>query len=320
MGSSASLAGVPAAARFANCTGERRCIFWKLVRPIIVRWRLPYPDSSFVALAPATRWTTARAQLLAPGAPSTECYRLGIKQEPRGTASNYIATQLRLGDILEGKRSEGSFVLRSGDRPVVLLSAGIGVTPVLAMLQRAGSGAIGAKRVVVHGPQWQRETLRRGSFAYCSGNCPHGRSWVQYSKPRPEDRPGVDFDAPGHLEMAVLDKLGVSREADFYLCAQPPFCGSSLRVWSARGVARGNAHTETARPRRIQHARDNARVGAVPHRPAGCAWTGAARIFRQERPRCFVGSNSSIASLNSRRPCDVPVQWSCRMGVCTLAR
>jgi MOSC domain-containing protein YiiM len=68
------------------------------------------------------------------GEPGAACYRLGIKQEPRGLASNYLAARLSFGDIIEVSAPRGSFILRGGDRPVVLLSAGIGVTAILAML------------------------------------------------------------------------------------------------------------------------------------------------------------------------------------------
>ena len=71
---------------------------------------------------------------------------------------------------------------------------------------------------------------------------------MQYSRPRPEDLPGVDFDAPGHLEMAVLDKLGVSREADFYLCGPTTFLREFTAGLVAWGVAHEQVHTEIFGP------------------------------------------------------------------------
>src|SRR5262249_34225422 len=67
-------------------------------------------------------------------APSTERYRISVKIEPNGAAGAYLRDHVRMGDTLDVSSPRGSFVLQTGERPVVLLSAGIGVTPVLAML------------------------------------------------------------------------------------------------------------------------------------------------------------------------------------------
>ncbi|MGO7205349.1 MOSC domain-containing protein, partial [Rhizobium ruizarguesonis] len=68
------------------------------------------------------------------GEPSATHYRVSVKREVHGAASGYIDNELQVGDIVQASAARGSFTLRPGDTPVVLLSAGIGVTPVLAML------------------------------------------------------------------------------------------------------------------------------------------------------------------------------------------
>src|SRR5205085_3816729 len=68
------------------------------------------------------------------GEPGTASYRVSVKREAHGAAGAYIGDELRVGDIVHASAARGSFTLRPGDTPVVLLSAGIGVTPVLAML------------------------------------------------------------------------------------------------------------------------------------------------------------------------------------------
>jgi hypothetical protein len=68
------------------------------------------------------------------GAPSGDRYRISVKREPHGAAGAYIDTRVQAGDVLDVSAPRGSFTLRQGDRPVVLVSAGIGATPVLAML------------------------------------------------------------------------------------------------------------------------------------------------------------------------------------------
>src|SRR5262249_2193661 len=68
------------------------------------------------------------------GPASTERYRISVKLEPNGAAGSYLREHVRVGDSLDVSSPRGSFIPQSGERPVVLLSAGIGATPVLAML------------------------------------------------------------------------------------------------------------------------------------------------------------------------------------------
>ena len=63
---------------------------------------------------------------------------------------------------------------------------------------------------------------------------PNARSYIMYSRPDPGDRPGRDFDAAGRLSVASLDRLGVPREEDFYVCGPASFLAgfsASLKVW-----------------------------------------------------------------------------------------
>jgi Oxidoreductase FAD-binding domain len=68
------------------------------------------------------------------GEPSNTGYRVSVKRNPDGVAGAYIGDEVRVGDLIEVSAPRGSFTLGGGDGPVILLSAGIGVTPVLAML------------------------------------------------------------------------------------------------------------------------------------------------------------------------------------------
>ena len=87
-----------------------------------------------VRLRPDPRRAAAAAHLLTVRRAERESYRISVKREPHGAASGYLHTRLRVGDVIEAGAPRGSFVLRPGDRPVVLISAGVGATPVLAML------------------------------------------------------------------------------------------------------------------------------------------------------------------------------------------
>ncbi|MBV9672114.1 MAG: MOSC domain-containing protein [Verrucomicrobia bacterium] len=247
--------------------------------------------------------------------PSADHYRVSIKLEVNGVASTYLHEQVRVGHLLDVAAPRGNFTLQSGDNQVVLLSAGVGATPVLAMLHSLAAEM--SPREV-----WWLFGTRNGedhAFAEESRNLvkalPRGKSFIAYSRPGPRDRPGVDFDAPGRITVEVLEKLGVPRDADFYLCGPAPFLldlSNGLMAW---GVSDDRLHTE------IFGAGKPITPGVVdpshaaPHPPEGPVGSGPRVSFvRSGLNVCWNPRFSSL--LEFAEACDVPVRWSCRTGVC----
>jgi MOSC domain-containing protein YiiM/ferredoxin-NADP reductase len=152
------------------------------------------------------------------GEPSAARYRMSVKREAHGAAGAYIDETLQVGDVVDASAARGAFTLRPGDAPVVLLSAGIGATPVLAMLHALAAEASPREVWWIHGARDRREHAFAAETRTLLKALAHGHSHVRYSSPDPEDRPGVDFDAPGRLDMRVLQELGVPRNGDFYIC------------------------------------------------------------------------------------------------------
>jgi ferredoxin-NADP reductase len=134
--------------------------------------------------------------------------------------------QIRLGDLLEVAAPRGNFTLQPGTKPVVLVSAGVGATPVLAMLHSLAV-EISPREV------WWLFGARNGEehpFAEESRDLinalPHGRRFIAYSRPLSRDRLGVDFDYTGHITVEVLEKLGTPCDADFTCAGLLGFCGT----------------------------------------------------------------------------------------------
>lgn len=128
-----------------------------------------------------------------------------------------------MGDALDVSAPRGSFFLQPGDGPLVLLSAGIGVTPVLAMLHELAAG--GSTRQVwwLHGAHDRQHHAFADEARGLVHALTHARSYVCYSRPASSELVGEDFDATGHLSRAALDEAGVPRGANFYLCGPRRF-------------------------------------------------------------------------------------------------
>jgi ferredoxin-NADP reductase len=249
------------------------------------------------------------------GPPSAERYRLGIKKESHGVVSNYLAAQVGVGDILEVSAPRGSFILQPGDRPIVLISAGIGVTPVLAMLHALANGPSSRQVWWLHGARNGNEHPFAEEARRLVRNLPHCRSYVQYSQPRREDTPGVHFDAPGHLRVKQLEGLGISREMDFYLCGPSSFLQGFIADLAGWGVARDRVFTEIFGPGKSITPGVLPASRQAPHPPVGLPGAGPRVSFA--RSGLQVSWDPAMKSLlELAEACDVPVQWSCRTGVC----
>jgi ferredoxin-NADP reductase/MOSC domain-containing protein YiiM len=251
------------------------------------------------------------------GLPNPNRYRISVKQEPHGVASTYVSTQLRTGDVLDVSEPRGAFTLRSGDRPVVLLSVGVGVTPVLAMLHALAAQASARPVWWIFGARNSEEHPFAQEARDLLAKLPNARSHVQYSQPDPTDRLGFDFDATGRLTVTILEALGVPLESDFYLCGPSPFLADFTTGLADRGVASDRIHSEAFGS---GQSITPGVVGAshrAPHAPAGPVGKGPSVSFA--RTGLTVSWDSRFQSLlELAEACDVPVRWSCRTGVCHM--
>ncbi|MBR0788501.1 MOSC domain-containing protein [Bradyrhizobium manausense] len=267
-----------------------------------------------IRLGPSAATTMTRSYSLSSHADPAS-YRLSVKREAHGIASTYIADELQPGDVVQLGAPRGSFTLRQGTRPVVLLSAGIGVTPVLAMLQALA--AEGSPRHVwwLHGTRNGREHAFAAEARELLARLDHHHSHVCYSTPDPEDRPAVDFDSAGHLDLPLLQQLDLPQDGDFYLCGPARFMSDLTASLTALGVTPDRIHTELfgAGPSLTPG------IAASPKRPAhvptGEPGPGPMVSFaRSGLNVCWGPSYASLLEL--AEACDIPVRWSCRTGVC----
>src|SRR5262245_42595686 len=143
---------------------------------------------------------------------STERYRISVKIEPNAAAGTYLREYVRVGDALDVSSPRGSFILQPGERPVILLSAGIGATPVLAMLHALAAARSTRQVFWLHAARDRQHHPFVAEVRGLMAALTHGRSYVFYSRPGSRDTMGDDFDGTGHLSRSVFDEVGVPRE------------------------------------------------------------------------------------------------------------
>jgi ferredoxin-NADP reductase/MOSC domain-containing protein YiiM len=247
---------------------------------------------------------------------TSERYRISVKIEPNGIAGTWLREHVRVGDLLDVSSPRGSFVAQSGERPVVLLSAGIGATPNLAMLYALAEARSTRPVLWLHAARDRQHHPFVAEVRRLMSALSHGRSYVCYSRPGPHDKLAEDFDAPGHLSETVFDAVGLPREADVYLCGPPRFMADMKAALAALRVAPQRIHVEIFNG---SEGRTPGIVGAVtraPHRLEDDTGTGPLVSFARSGIAAHWKASAYQSILELAEACDVPVRWACRTGVC----
>jgi len=247
---------------------------------------------------------------------STERYRISVKIEPNGVAGGYLRDHLRVGDTLDVSSPRGSFILQSSARPVVLLSAGIGATPVLSMLYALAADRSKRQVLWMHAARDRAHHPFAGEVRRLMMSLSQGRSYICYSRPGPLDKLGDGFDATGHLSQSLFEEARVPREAEVYLCGPDRFMADMKRELATFGVAPERIHIEIFNGSEPMTPGIIGRATRAPHVPADDASTGPLVFFARSSIAAHWKPSAHRSILELAEACDVPVRWSCRTGVC----
>ena len=237
------------------------------------------------------------------GPPGAGSYRVTVKREPEGVASGYLHTELAVGDELDIAAPRGTFILGDTDAPVLLISAGIGATPVVAMLHALAQAHSEREIWWLHGARSRRDHVFASEAAGLLGSLPNVRTHIFYSR---ED---------GRLSASRLAELEPPRDAEAYLCGPVPFMDEISAALVAIGLEASHVHTEPFGPAPGSTPGIAAKPARDPHPPAGEPGGGPAIEFA--RSGLSIPWSEDYANLlELAEACDVPVRWSCRTGVC----
>jgi len=238
------------------------------------------------------------------GERDTGSYRISVKRDEHGLVSGWLHDHLQPGSVLEAAAPRGDFYLIDADTPVVLISAGIGVTPVLAMLHTL-SAAYSSRDV-----WWLHTTRNRETQVFAAevttliDSLPNARQQVFYTQEH------------NRLDRSAIMALGLPADADAYLCGPSQFMTDMRGALTAAGLDPAHIHTE------LFGALPPINPGIVdgppekrPHPPAGPSGTGPSITF--SRSGLTVNWSSEYRNiLDLAEACDVPTRFSCRSGVC----
>jgi len=172
-------------------------------------------------------------------APNGHEYRISVKREPGGRASNYLHDQVQEGDLLDLYPAAGEFVLRPSSKPLALITAGVGITPALSMLQAALPS--GRPIHFIHCARHAGVHAFSDWIDSMAAQHPQIQQFVCYSEPRAGDT----ADASGFLSQATLAAwLPAERDLDAYFLGPKPFMSQVQKHLGELGVPHGQCHYE----------------------------------------------------------------------------
>ncbi len=210
--------------------------------------RVPTPDGQ----------TTMRNYSLSdkPGRP---WFRISVKREigltdsaPEGFVSNYLHGSVHKGGLVEIAPPCGEFFLdltEKHPRPLVLISAGVGITPIMSMLQAALEAMPERPIYLIHAALNGRTHAFRETLRELASKHSNFKLHTRYSAATPDDRARGDFESEGFVDGPLIESLLPSRDADYYLCGPKPFMIGIYHQLLEWGIPATQVHLEFFGPR-----------------------------------------------------------------------
>jgi MOSC domain-containing protein YiiM/ferredoxin-NADP reductase len=231
---------------------------------------------------------------------SSARWRISVKREPFGLASEVIHEQLLVGDVLGIGAPRGSFTLPGGHLPVVFLGAGIGITPLLAMLEQL---ALARDRREI----WWIQSARSPA------DVPHAGE-TQALLREVDARVLIHHTRVGgrRITSEELFALGVPPDADFMVCGPEAFMDEITAGLLEHRVPAERIHRESFAPA------SSGADGRPAHVPDGPQGPGPEISFARSALTVRWDPSRYASLLDLAEACDVPVTWSCRTGACHL--
>ena len=172
-------------------------------------------------------------------------YRISVKKEPLGLVSRLLHDHLLPGNSILAKAPEGEFVLSlDKDLPIVLISAGIGITPMVSMLHVLAKQA--RPTYFIHGARnGNNNPFMREVKALAAKHSDTVHLSILYSRPHPEDKEGMDYHQSGRIDAKALKTFVPTTNAEFYVCGPKSFLADIVSYLTELGVDDKGIHIES---------------------------------------------------------------------------
>jgi ferredoxin-NADP reductase/MOSC domain-containing protein YiiM/ferredoxin len=266
-----------------------------------------------VRLTGAGQPTPVRSYSLS-ATPADGTYRISVKREPHGLASGYLNRDVHPGAVLDVAAPRGDFTLGTGPGSVLLVSAGIGVTPVLSMLHELAAARSTRDIWWIHGARRPQEHPMAAEAHALLATLPHAREHVFYSAATPAER-AHSHAAAGRLTRDKLTALGLPADASAYVCGPPAFMADMHGALTGAGLDPARIHTELFGTKPPVNPGLTGQTRRPPHQPPGPPGAGPLVTFARSGISTPFGDGLRSV-LDLADACDVPTRWSCRSGVC----
>lgn len=219
---------------------------------------------------PGDEYTSLRHYTLS-DAPGKDTFRISVKREdggegkPAGAVSTYLHRNVREGDVVELTAPAGDFTLKTeGADPIILLSGGVGLTPMISMLTTLAEGRADRDVTYVHAAL-NGDVHAMGDYVDALvKDHPRFRSFVCYEQPTDRDRLEGRFDKEGFIDGPWLQSILPDQRGDFYLCGPLPFMKAMYRLLKEWDVEEDRIHYEVFGPtRHLDESRQVTSVAAI---------------------------------------------------------
>jgi ferredoxin-NADP reductase/predicted pyridoxine 5'-phosphate oxidase superfamily flavin-nucleotide-binding protein len=250
-------------------------------------------------------------------APSDGIYRISVKRD--GAFSAHLHDHVRVGDIIEARAPAGDFTVDARQkRPAVLIGAGIGITPMLAMARHIvyeGLRTRGIRQtILIQAARSKAERPFDGEIAELVGAAKGALRLVRVLSAPGDAGEGVDYDVAGRMDMAVLTRFLQFNDYDFYLCGPPAFTQALYDGLREYNIADERIHTEAFGPSSLKRSTDSAAPELAPAstKPVPVMFMDT---LKEARWTPDSGTLLELAEARGLEP-----EFSCREGNCGTCR
>ncbi len=250
-------------------------------------------------------------------APCPDSYRVTIKRVPAplgsdfppGRSSNYFHDRVTAGTLLQVRAPSGHFHIDRGDTPVVLVAGGIGITPMLSMLNWCLANQPGRELWLFYGVRDGRELVMKAHLEALAAEHPNFHLRLCFSNPLPEEVAGRDYHHRGRIDVGLLRMQLPFKPYHFYICGPTPMMESLVPALEAWGVPDSHIHFEAFGPASIK--RKQAQTAPVAEAADSGIVVTFARSGKQVPWRSDAGNLLEFAEANG-----IAANSGCRAGSC----